>query len=58
MVRIIENGVFRISAASAGRLTYWLALLMVIGRTAVVIPPRIPAIVTGMYKPKQTTCTT
>ena len=29
-------------AASVGRLTYWLALLMVMGRTALVRPPRMP----------------
>ena len=48
MERIMEKGVFRISATSDERFTYWLALLNVIGRTAVVAPPRMPATVMGM----------
>ena len=55
MVRINEKGVFKTSAASSGRSTYWLALLMVIGRTAFVRPPRIPPIHKGTNNNKAKT---
>ena len=47
MVRIMENGVFSTTAASTGRLTYWFALLMVMGRTAEPMPPRMPKMHSG-----------
>ena len=50
MVRIIEKGVFNTNAASVGRCAYWLAFEMVMGRTAVVKPPRIPAIQSGTMR--------
>ena len=43
----MENGVLSISTASDGRLTYWLALLTVMGLTAVVQPPLMPAMQKG-----------
>ena len=47
MVRSREKGVLSTMAASSGRLTYWLALLMVMGRMAVEAPPRIPITANG-----------
>ena len=43
-----EKGVLSTMAASDGRLTYWLALLMVMGRMAVEAPPRIPMTARGI----------
>lgn len=48
MVRIKEKGVLSTKAASVGRWAYWLAFEIVIGRTAVVKPPRMPAMLKGM----------
>ena len=50
---MMENGVLSTMPASIGRSTYWLALLMVMGRTAVVNPPRIPATHSGTNTAKQ-----
>ena len=47
MVRMREKGVLSTRAASVGRWAYWLALDTVMGRTAVVKPPRIPAMHRG-----------
>ena len=55
-VRMSENGVLSMTAASVGWLTYWFALLIVIGRTACVNPPLIPPIANGINKRKQRVC--
>ena len=47
MVLYRAKGVFSTNAASVGRAIYCLAFEMVMGRTAVVKPPRIPATVSG-----------
>ncbi len=47
MLRIIEKGVFNTTEASTGRLTNWLALLMVMGRVPAVTLPRMPTIASG-----------
>ena len=48
MLRIMENGVLSTTDASTGRLTNWLALLMVIGRVPAVTLPRMPTMESGI----------
>ena len=43
-------------AASMGRSTYWLAFEMVMGLTAVVKPPRMPATTKGAQAASSNTC--
>ena len=47
-VRIIANGVLSTIPVSLALFTYWLALLMVMGRVAEEKPPRMPAMVRGV----------
>ena len=58
MVLIIANGVFSTSATSLGLSVYWFAFEMVIGLTAVVKPPLIPATHNGRNTNSATTLTT
>ena len=58
MVRMSEKGVLSTMAASDGWLTYWLALLMVMGRMAVEAPPRMPMTAKGRKARKHRRATT